>query len=234
MHNQPRYKPLAASDFFTDGRSERPEVEGTVARGRLRIDQPRYTGQKSTARRSIYFPFPITPADLERGQERYNIFCSPCHSRIGDGNGMVVRRGFRQAASYHTERLIQIPVGHFFDVITNGFGAMPSYASRVPADDRWRIAAYIRVLQLEPERDARRCARRNQCGILDKDSADARNLGAGMCHRQHAAVGSAARKQGESEMTASDPVGTQIALAVAAPGIAAGWRSRDCCWRSSD
>jgi mono/diheme cytochrome c family protein len=147
MHDQPRYKPLAATDFFGDGRSARPAVEGTVARGHLRIDQAHYTG-KVNNEEVDYFPFAITRADLERGQERFNINCSPCHSRIGDGNGMVVRRGFRQAASYHTEKLIKAPVGHFFDVMTNGFGAMPSYGSRIEPDDRWRIAAYIRVLQL--------------------------------------------------------------------------------------
>jgi Cytochrome C oxidase, cbb3-type, subunit III len=146
MHDQPRYKPLAATDFFGDGRSARPAVEGTVPRGHLRIDQARYAG-KVNNEDVDYFPFQITRADLDRGQERFNVFCSPCHSRIGDGNGMVVRRGFRQAASYHTEKLIKAPVGHFFDVMTNGFGAMPSYASRVEPDDRWRIAAYIRVLQ---------------------------------------------------------------------------------------
>jgi hypothetical protein len=147
MQNQPRYKPYAATDFFGDRRSARPVVEGTVARGQLRIDSARYTG-KVNGEEVAEFPFPITRADILRGQERFNIYCSPCHSRIGDGNGMVVRRGFRQAASYHTQRLIQAPVGHFFDVITNGYGAMPSYAARVESDDRWRIAAYIRVLQL--------------------------------------------------------------------------------------
>jgi mono/diheme cytochrome c family protein len=156
MHDQPRYKPLAGTDFFGDGRSARPEIAGTVPRGRnslgapdpayLRIDQARYTG-KIKDEDIDYFPFPITRADLERGQQRFNIYCSPCHSRIGDGNGMVVRRGYRQAASYHTEKLMTAPVGHFFDVMTNGFGAMPSSASRVEPDDRWRIAAYVRVLQ---------------------------------------------------------------------------------------
>ena len=146
MHDQPRYKPLAATDFFGDGRSARPEVEGTVARGHLRIDSARYTGKVGGQDVDV-FPFPITRADLYRGQERFNIYCSPCHSRVGDGNGMIVRRGFRQAASYHTEKLIKAPVGHFFDVMTNGFGAMPSYASRIEPDDRWRIAAYVRVLQ---------------------------------------------------------------------------------------
>jgi mono/diheme cytochrome c family protein len=156
MHDQPRYKPLAATGFFGDGRSARPEIAGTVPRGRsslggpdpafLRIDEARYTG-KIKDEDIDYFPFAITRADLERGQQRFYIYCSPCHSRIGDGNGMVVRRGYRQAASYHTEKLMQAPVGHFFDVITNGFGAMPSYGSRLEPDDRWRIAAYIRVLQ---------------------------------------------------------------------------------------
>jgi mono/diheme cytochrome c family protein len=147
MHIQPRYDPLAGTDFFGDGRSARPVVEGTVARGQLRIDRARYTG-KVNGQDVDVFPFPIAKEDLQRGQQRFNIYCSPCHSRLGDGNGIVVQRGFRQAASYHTERMLQAPVGHFFDVITNGFGAMPSYASRVQPDDRWRIAAYIRVLQL--------------------------------------------------------------------------------------
>lgn len=147
MHDQPRYKPLAGTGFFGDGRSARPVVEGTVARGHLRIDTARFTG-KVDGQDVESFPFPITKEDLMRGQQRFNIYCSPCHSRLGDGNGMVVRRGFRQAASYHSEKLIKAPVGHFFDVITNGFGAMPSYAARVEPDDRWRIAAYIRVLQL--------------------------------------------------------------------------------------
>ncbi len=146
MHNQPRYKPLAASAFFADHRSERPEVEGTVARGHLRLDTARYTG-KFDGEDIDQFPIPITRADIERGQARFNIYCTPCHGRLGDGNGMVVLRGFRQAASYYSEKLMKAPVGHFFDVMTNGFGAMPSYASRVEPDDRWRIVAYIRVLQ---------------------------------------------------------------------------------------
>jgi mono/diheme cytochrome c family protein len=146
MQDQPRYKPLAATDFFGDGRSARPLVEDTVARGHLRIDQALYTGKVNGVDVDT-FPFPITRADVLRGQERYNIYCSPCHSRIGDGNGMIVRRGYRQAADYHSGRLLKAPVGHFFDVITNGFGAMPSYAERVEPEDRWRIAAYIRVLQ---------------------------------------------------------------------------------------
>lgn len=146
MHDQPRYKPLAATGFFGDGRSARQLVDGTVARGHLRIDQALYTGKIGDTDVDT-FPFPITRADVLRGQERFNIYCSPCHSRVGDGNGMVVKRGFRQAANYHSDKLLKAPVGHFFDVMSNGFGAMPSYASRVEPEDRWRIAAYIRVLQ---------------------------------------------------------------------------------------
>ena len=147
MHDQPKYKPLAASAFFEDGRSERPMVEGTVARGQLRSDELFYTGRSGKQPAEI-FPVPVTRAVLSRGQERFNIFCSPCHSRLGDGQGMVVRRGFRQPPSLHIDRLRNAPVGHFFDVITNGFGAMPSYASRIPTEDRWAIIAYVRALQL--------------------------------------------------------------------------------------
>ena len=146
MHNQPRYKPLAASEFFTDHRSARPEVEGTIARGQLRIDEARYTG-KIAGEDINEFPIPITKADIERGQARFNVYCTPCHGRLGDGNGMVVMRGFRQPPSYYSQRLMDAPVGHFYDVVSNGFGSMASYASRVTSDDRWRIIAYIRALQ---------------------------------------------------------------------------------------
>jgi mono/diheme cytochrome c family protein len=147
MQDQPRYKPLAGSEFFSDGRSARPMVEGTVARGQLHIDEARYTG-KIGGDDVDQFPIPIAKADIERGQGRFNVYCSPCHGRLGDGNGMVVLRGFRQPPSYYSERLVNAPVGHYFDVVTNGFGAMASYASRVQPDDRWRIIAYIRALQL--------------------------------------------------------------------------------------
>jgi cytochrome c553 len=147
MHDQPRYKPFAATTFFGDGRSERPAIPDTVARGQLRLDEARFTG-KQNGKDIDYFPIQITPADLQRGQERFNIYCTPCHGRVGDGHGMVVSRGLRQPPSYHEERLRKAPVGHFFDVMTNGYGAMYSYASRVAVDDRWRIAAYIRALQM--------------------------------------------------------------------------------------
>jgi mono/diheme cytochrome c family protein len=147
MHDQPRFKPLAQSDFYADLRSARPQVPGTVPRGQLHEDTYFYTGKVGN-NPGDYMPFPVTEEVLARGQERYNIYCAPCHSRLGDGNGMVVQRGFRPPPSYHTDRLRKAPLGYFYDVITNGFGAMPEYASQIPARDRWMIVAYIRALQL--------------------------------------------------------------------------------------
>ncbi|HKS74278.1 MAG TPA: cytochrome c [Terriglobales bacterium] len=147
MHDQPRFKPLAMSDFYTDLRSARPPVEGTVARGQVHEDTYFYTG-KIGNNPGDYMPFPATKEVLERGQQRFNIYCAPCHSRMGDGNGMIVQRGFKQPPSYHIERLEKAPLGYFFDVMTNGFGAMPSYAAQIPERDRWCIVAYIRALQL--------------------------------------------------------------------------------------
>lgn len=147
MHIQPKYLPYEPTTFFPDGRSERQPVEGTVARGQLRTDELFYTGKINGAE-ADEFPFPITRADLERGRERYNIYCTPCHDYTGNGNGMIVQRGFPQPPSYHVQRLRDAPVGHFYGVITDGFGAMYSYAARIEPADRWRIAAYIRVLQL--------------------------------------------------------------------------------------
>src|SRR5262245_54655727 len=136
MHDQPKYQPLEASDFFADGRASRPLPPGTVARGHLNDDEHLYSG-KSGKSFADTLPFPMSPAVLIRGQERFNIFCSPCHGRLGDGEGMVVRRGFRHPPSFHIERLRQAPVGYYFDVITNGFGSMQDYAAQVPAKDRW-------------------------------------------------------------------------------------------------
>jgi mono/diheme cytochrome c family protein len=147
MHNQPRYKPLASTTFFDDGRSARPTIEDTVARGQLRVDEARYTG-KQGGKDIDFIPIQITRADVQRGQDRFTIYCSPCHGRLGDGNGMITSRGLRHPPSYHEERLRTAPIGHFFDVMTNGYGSMYSYASRVAVDDRWRIAAYVRALQL--------------------------------------------------------------------------------------
>lgn len=146
MHDQPRYKPLRPSSFFADGRSSRPLVEGTVPRGYLRQDTLYYTGKVGN-QLTNEFPFPITVAVLHRGEERFNIYCSPCHSRLGDGNGMIARRGYRHPPSFHTDALRRAPVGHFYDVMTNGWGSMPDYAEQVTPQDRWAIAAYIRALQ---------------------------------------------------------------------------------------
>lgn len=148
MHDQPRYKPLARSEFFGDERSARPQVEGTVARGQLREDTRLYAGklgQEFTAE----LPIPLDRALLDRGQERYGIYCVPCHGQVGRGDGIVVRRGFRsKPTSFHEPRLRDKPAGYFFDVMTIGFGAMPDYSAQISARDRWAIVAYIRALQL--------------------------------------------------------------------------------------
>ncbi len=174
MQDQPKMKPYRGSTFFTDGLSGRQPIEGTVPRGFLRTDTEYYTGKKSgtagatavpaaspgqnqNAAANTYpddidtFPFPITEQTVARGRERYDIFCSVCHGLTGNGDGMIVRRGFRRAASFNDDRLREAPVGHFFDAITNGWGAMPSYAAQIPVQDRWAIIAYIRALQLSQQ-----------------------------------------------------------------------------------
>src|ERR1700683_3312577 len=150
MHLQPRYNPEGPSTFFSDGRSARDPVPGTVARSPLRIDDHMYAGQVD-GKDAQDFPFPIKAADMVRGQQRYNIYCSPCHDYLGTGNGMIVQRGFPQPPSFQIDRLRQAAPGHFFAVMTNGYGAMYSYASRITPEDRWRIAAYIRALQLSQQ-----------------------------------------------------------------------------------
>ena len=163
MFNQPKVKPLAASDFYDDGAGARPSVPGTVARGELRADRVFYTGIGADGRFVDRLPLTLDRALLLRGQERFDIFCSPCHGRLGDGKGMIVQRGFKAPSSYHVDRLRRQPLGYFFDVATNGFGQMSGYAAQVPPRDRWAIAAYIRALQLSqhapagtlPERDRR-------------------------------------------------------------------------------
>jgi len=146
MHDQPKYKPFRESEIFADKRSARPLVAGTVARGTLREDQVLYTG-KVGQDFVAEIPVKVTAELLARGQSRFQIFCSPCHGRTGRGDGMVVQRGFKKPSSYHVERLRQMPIGYFYDVITNGFGAMSDYAAQVPPEDRWAIAAYVRTLQ---------------------------------------------------------------------------------------
>jgi hypothetical protein len=150
MQQQPYFRPLAKSDFYSDLRSARPPVEGTVARGQLHEDEYFYTG-KIGNNPGDSMPFPVSEDVLARGRERFNIYCAPCHSRVGDGNGMIVQRGYRAPPSFHTERLRKAPLGYFFDVMTNGFGAMPDYASQIPPRDRWCIVGYIRALQLSQE-----------------------------------------------------------------------------------
>ena len=146
MHDQPKYIPLRPSAFFDDQRSARPLPEGTVARGQLRQDVEFYTG-KIGDDFTDRFPYPVTREVFERGQQRFNIYCSPCHDRLGTGNGTIVRRGFRHPPSYHSDRLRSVRPGYIFDVITNGFGAMPDYAAQIPTRDRWAIVAYVRALQ---------------------------------------------------------------------------------------
>ena len=177
MQDQPRMKPYRSTTFFPDGMSSRSPVTGTVARGHLQADREFFTGKKSTTGTSApagattttssgpntvqgiatypddveEFPLPVTHDLVKRGKERYDIFCSACHGMTGNGDGMIVRRGFRRAASFHSDSLRQAPVGHYFDAITNGWGAMPSYAAQIPAQDRWAIVAYIRALQLSQQ-----------------------------------------------------------------------------------
>ncbi|MBI3405226.1 MAG: cytochrome c [Acidobacteria bacterium] len=147
MANQPRHKPLDASTFFKDGRASRPPVPGTVARGQLREDDHLYTG-KVNGQLTTTFPFPVTRTVMQRGRERFGIYCTPCHGALGDGRGVIVSRGLKQPPSFHIDRLRQAPPGHFFDVMTNGLGAMQDYSAQVTVEDRWAIVAYIRALQL--------------------------------------------------------------------------------------
>lgn len=147
MHDQPKYHGLRGSAFFADGLSVRPVVAGTVPRGRLDEDQLLYAG-KDNGEVAAIFPFAVDATVMARGQERFNIYCAPCHGRTGLGDGMVVRRGYRRPPTFDDPRLRQAPAGHFFDVITHGFGAMPDYAAQIRPSDRWAITAYVRALQL--------------------------------------------------------------------------------------
>ena len=179
MQDQPKMKPYRSTSFFADGLSSRQPIAGTIPRGYLRSDTEYFTGKKAKAPGASAsatpaqqtgvqapapggqttnfpddvdtFPFPVTKEVVMRGHERYNIFCVACHGMTGNGDGMIVRRGFRRAASFNDDRLRQAPVGHFFDAITNGWGAMPAYAPQIPVQDRWAIIAYIRALQTSQE-----------------------------------------------------------------------------------
>jgi mono/diheme cytochrome c family protein len=153
MHNSPKAIPLRESVFFKNGSSARPLVEDTVARGTLQDDAAFFSGKTGTAEVDA-LPFPLTAEVLDRGENRFNIYCTPCHDTTGSGNGMIVRRGYRQPPSFHIDRLRQVPIGHFYDVMTNGFGAMPDYRAQVAPRDRWAIAAYVRALQLSQHASA--------------------------------------------------------------------------------
>lgn len=152
MHDQPKMNPQRGSQFFADGRGARPQVVNTVARGQLNEDSYYYTGVVQGANgyreEKDQLPFPVTMQVLKRGEERFNVYCTPCHSRVGNGEGMIVMRGYRPAGNFHTARMMSAPLGHFFYVMTNGYGAMPEYASQIPTQDRWAIVAYIKALQL--------------------------------------------------------------------------------------
>jgi mono/diheme cytochrome c family protein len=147
MHDQPKYEPYEKSEFFADGRAMRPPVEGTVARGQLRDDTRLHAGKEGAAFVAA-IPIPVDEKLVRRGQERFGIYCTPCHGERGMGNGMIVQRGYRTPASFHEDRLRAQPDGYYFDVMTNGFGVMPDYASQVTVKDRWAIVAYIRALQV--------------------------------------------------------------------------------------
>jgi mono/diheme cytochrome c family protein len=147
MHDQPKYKAYRPTDFFGDRRSERPRLEDTVARGELREDAAYFTGKEGTAPIDV-LPVAVTPELMRRGQQRFGIYCTPCHGQTGRGDGMVVQRGYRRPPSFHIDRLRNEKAGYFFDVVTNGFGAMPDYAAQIPVADRWAIVAYLRALQL--------------------------------------------------------------------------------------
>ena len=168
MQDQPKYIPLRPSDFFSDGRSERQLVPGTVARGHLDDDAAYYTGKGPDGKPVDDFPFAVTRDVILRGQDRFNIYCAPCHDRLGNGDGMVVRRGYRKPPSYHIDRLRQVPNGYIYDVITNGFGAMPDYSAQIQPADRWAVVAYVRALQLS-----------QNASVNDVPPADRAQLGQG-------------------------------------------------------
>ena len=176
MHDAPRYEAYEASATFADNRASRVAPAGTVARGWLRDDEALYTG-KINGETVDLFPFAIDATMLARGQQRFNIYCTPCHGKLGDGQGMVVQRGLRQAASYHQDRLRQEKLGYFYDVITNGFGAMQRYADQIPVRDRWLIVAYVRTLQLSQHASVEDVPA-DRRGALDAAAASAAGSGA--------------------------------------------------------
>jgi mono/diheme cytochrome c family protein len=180
MADQPKSEPFESSDFFTDGQASRPLVSGTVARGQLRIDSHFYTGQ-TDGKPVDTFPESVTEELLLRGQQRFNIFCAPCHDRVGNGQGTVVRRGFPQPPSYHNDRLRELPIGSIYDAVTNGSGRMPDHAAQIPPRDRWAIVAYVRALQLSQHADRKRLSAEDlqQLGPPAKRDTPARSVSEG-------------------------------------------------------
>lgn len=168
MHNQKKLRPLKESRFFADGQASRLPPAGTVARGQLRADKALYTGTDENDEFLSDSPIPVDLALVRRGRERFDIYCAPCHGRLGDGNGMIVERGYKQPPSFHDPRLRGSAAGYFFDVMTNGFGQMPAYAAQVPVEDRWAIVAYIRALQLS------QAARPEQLDPIDREALGSR------------------------------------------------------------
>ena len=152
MYDQPKYSPNQPSEFFEDGRSMRPPAANTVAMGTYDPESALYTGEVN-GELATELPLELTAELLERGQTRYNAFCAPCHGIAGDGNGVIAYRGQLQVPSLHNERLRTVAIGYYFDVITNGINRMYSYANRIPAEDRWAVAAYVRALQLSQYAD---------------------------------------------------------------------------------
>jgi hypothetical protein len=175
MKDQPRYEPLEASAFFSNGQSSRTFPEGTVARGHLDDDDLLYRGLGPDGQFATTFPMPVTSELLERGQQRFNIFCTPCHDRTGHGNGMIVQRGYKKPPSFHEPRLRSSAHGYFFDVITHGFNTMQSYAAQIPPRDRWAIIAYLRALQLSEDVDVRTIPAAIQAQLSHQDVVDTRS-----------------------------------------------------------
>jgi mono/diheme cytochrome c family protein len=153
MHNQPKFVPQRGTQFFADGRSSRPQVEHTVARNEVNVDDYFHTGLLNGKEQDA-MPFPVTAQVLARGQERYNIYCTPCHSRVGNGAGMIVQRGYKPAGNFHDAKRLAQPLSHYFYVITNGYGAMPDYSAQLTPEDRWAVASYIRALQFSQSASA--------------------------------------------------------------------------------
>lgn len=201
MQDQPRYKVYKQSDFFADNRASRDLVAGTVARGQLHDDKAFYTGKIANPNPNApvqtttdasgntlvasfpndidEFPVPVTKELIDRGQNRFEIYCIVCHGRFGNGDGMIVRRGFPKPPSYHDDRLRNAPVGHFFDVMTNGWGKMNSYAAQVSPADRWAIASYIRTLQMaqNPEMNLKMSSQSNAAAPVASPSSGSNTNG---------------------------------------------------------